>query len=833
MPLPVWSQLVLALAGIKTAIGLVAYLAGAREPAPDPLVPPAVHAVLAVSFAAAAGLLLLGSRRDPRAAWLGGVFVLIASSITPTVNVLSVPQPPVLAHFRPEALLPAFLWQFVRAFPSPLGGRPGVVIGHAVTALVTLGLVGVAVNLSVIGAPAAGDDWRFIAFPREGFHWALVLGACVLALPVLHWRAGQSPEAERARVRLFVRALLGGLAPFAIEVLAESLVPAYDALTSGATARAIVGAVIFGALATVPFVTAYSVLFDRVVETRIVLRAALQYGLARYTIAVATAIPFAALATILVTHKDDTLASLLAGPRQVLLVGATLLGLAALPLRNRSLRAVDRRYFREPYDAREVLARFVGELVASSPAELGARVDREIDRALHADAILLVANAPRTSLRDVAALAPPLAADATLVRLAVADVLPMDVDLADRGSPLQRLPEAEKRWLESTRARLLVALKGSDGALTGLLAVAAKRSGLDFAPIDRQLIGAVASAASLALENLRLRSTPPSPSEPPARECLACSRLHPESAAACGCGGALAEARVPHVLRGTFRLDQRLGAGGMGVVYRAVDLHLGRDVAIKTLPQMSAQQAARLRREARAMAMVSHPNLAVVHGIETWRDLPFLVEEFLAGGTLAHRLATRRLPLDDTLDLGLALTDALQTLHRARLLHCDIKPSNIGFTPQGVAKLLDFGLSRVLREVRPPADVITTEHPASDEGLVAASTHGAVAGTPHYMSPESVRGEAATALVDLWSLSVVLFECLTGQRPFQGTTTAEIFTAVVSPMRPDIGAVWPACPPVVRTFFSRALALDPAARVRQAGAFQAELMSLRASTRLR
>lgn len=832
MPLPLWSQLVLVLAGAKTATGLVAYLAGASAPAPAPLVPPMVYAVLAVCFAAAAGLLLPGSRRDPRAAWLGGVFILIASAITPTVNVVSASSPSLLALFRPEALLPAFLWQFVRAFPSPLAGRAGLAVAALVHGLVAFGALGVIVNLSLAWAPAADGDWRFLAFPREGFHWALVFGACVLALPVLLWRAGHAPEAEQARVRLFVRALLAGLAPFAVEVLAEASIPAYDRFTSGDTARAIVGTLIFGALATVPFVTAYSVLFDRVVETRVVLRAALQYALARYTIAMATVIPFLALATVLVTHRDEPLSALLSGPRQVLLVGATLLGLVALPLRHRSLHAVDRRYFREPYDAREVLSRFVGELVASSPAELGARVDREIDRALHADAILLVANEPRTALRDVAGLAPPLAADATLVRLAMADPLPMDVDPADRASPLQRLPDAEKRWLEVTRTRLLVALKGSDGALAGVLAIAVKRSGLAFVPVDRQLIGAVAAAASLSLENLRLRSTPPSPAEPPARECLACSRLHPESAVVCRCGGSLAEARVPHVLRGTFRLDQRLGAGGMGVVYRAVDLHLGRDVAIKTLPQMSEAQASRLRREARAMAMVSHPHLAVVHGIETWRDVPFLVEEFLAGGTLASRLTTGPLPLDDVLDLGLALTDALQHLHLARLLHCDIKPSNIGFTSQNVVKLLDFGLARLLREAQPPADVETTEHPGAGSALVAASTHGALAGTPFYMSPETVRGERPTPAVDLWSLAVVLYECLTGQRPFQGNTPAEIFAAVTGDRRPDLAAAWPACPPAVGALFARAFDLDPRVRFRDAAMLRPQLRALRGSTPL-
>lgn len=232
------------------------------------------------------------------------------------------------------------------------------------------------------------------------------------------------------------------------------------------------------------------------------------------------------------------------------------------------------------------------------------------------------------------------------------------------------------------------------------------------------------------------------------------------------------------------------------------------------------------------MAMVSHPHLAVVHGIETWRDVPFLVEEFLAGGTLATRLAAGPLPLDDVLGLGLALTDALQHLHAARLLHCDIKPSNIGFTSQGVVKLLDFGLARILREAQPPSDVETTEHPGPGSALVAHSTHGALAGTPFYMSPETIRGERPTPAVDLWSLAVVLYECLAGERPFQGTTSAEIFAAITAEQRPDIAAVWPACPPPVQALFARAFDLDPHVRFRDAVMLRPQLRALRAPTHL-
>ena len=170
-------------------------------------------------------------------------------------------------------------------------------------------------------------------------------------------------------------------------------------------------------------------------------------------------------------------------------------------------------------------------------------------------------------------------------------------------------------------------------------------------PTDRRSIGSLAAPLSLAIENDRLRRGPDPASTGPAGECRACSRLHASGATQCACGGALVEAAVPHVLRGVFQLEKRIGAGGMGVVYRAVDLSLKRPVAIKTLPRLKQDQGAQLMREAQAMASLNHVNLAVIYGIEFWRATPFLVEEYLAGGTLADRLRRDPLPVAEALDL--------------------------------------------------------------------------------------------------------------------------------------------------------------------------------------
>ena len=173
-------------------------------------------------------------------------------------------------------------------------------------------------------------------------------------------------------------------------------------------------------------------------------------------------------------------------------------------------------------------------------------------------------------------------------------------------------------------------------------------------------------------------------------------------APACTCGGAWSWAALPHVVADRFALDARLGSGGMGVVYRATDTVLNRVVAIKTLPKLSAAAADRLIVEARAMAALSHPHIAVLYGTDTWRETPLLLMEYLAGGTLAARIRSARLDGRAGLRLAATLAGALQYLHVSGWYHGDIKPSNIGFTEQGAPKFLDFGLSRAWADAAPP-----------------------------------------------------------------------------------------------------------------------------------
>jgi hypothetical protein len=535
----------------------------------------------------------------------------------------------------------------------------------------------------------------------------------------------------------------------------------------------------------------------------------------------ATLVPFAALALFVFQNRAESIAALMTGPRPLFLSAFGFGGLVTLRLRTNWLERVDRRYFREAYDAREILSRVVGDSPPATDAELAMRLHEEIGRALHADMAIFLVDEGRSVLRDVSKRLEPLSVNATLTDLTLADARPMDVDLADTASALSRLPVNEREWLRRGRFSLLVGLRRAGGGAAGLLALAPKQSGLPYSPEDRRLLAMIASTASLALDSLRLASTPEAATSQAARECRSCSRLSPPGSVQCSCGRPLAEAAVPHVLRGVFRLEERIGAGGMGVVYRAVDLHLRRDVAIKALPHVTPAGVARLRREAQAMAAVSHPNLAVIHGIETWRDRPFLVQEYLAGGTLAHRLSMARPTVGDALTLGITLADLLQYLHGSGVIHCDIKPSNIGFTQHNLVKLLDFGLARVLRDMQ----ASTAQAISSAVG----ERPGAVFGTPHYMSPEAVRGEPPTPLVDLWALSVVLFQALTDRRPFDGPNAGAIFLSILTASPLDPRQACPDLPPALAAFFQQAFAHDPRQRFADAAAVASSLRGLLAA----
>lgn len=527
-------------------------------------------------------------------------------------------------------------------------------------------------------------------------------------------------------------------------------------------------------LLAVPLSFTYAILGHRLFDVRIIVRQGLRYAAARGLLLSVAPLLSAGGALDLFVHRGETMSSLLAARGWTyVMLGAG--ALVAHRERRRLLDALDRRFFRERYDAARVLRRVAMNLRgAGGLATAAETVTRQVEGALHTEfAALLVAHPGDRRFHAVAfagEMSPlDLPADAAAVRLARSLGKPVVVAPGSRSWLRGALPEDEASALSRSRVEMLVPVALDPGRSRALLALGAKRSEEPFSIEDKELLAAIAASLALVVDPSEQEPAGSEPSASPLEqaclECPRCGKCWPAGLEVCADDHEpLLPLALPHLLAGRYRLVRRLGLGGMSIVYEARDEALERGVAVKVLRDDRLGDegaAARFRQEARVAATFAHPNVVTVHDFGVvGRDRGYLVMEMLEGTPLSDELRRRgRFEPPEALDILRGVAAAVEAAHARQIVHRDLKPGNIWLAPAGKAwlpKVLDFGIARMLAE---------------GEGLAvdAFETTGSfLAGTLPYMSPEQLRGERPSPTWDLWALSVVAFEMLTGRHPFAG-----------------------------------------------------------------
>ena len=804
-------------------------------------------------FGASGALLLWGGRRDTRLQSLGAVFVLIATAFSHPLIVRmsdSTWLNRALAMICADAFCAAALWQFVWAFPErPNLEQKGLQrVGRCfVWGSAALGIFLVGVNLlaslpsNVAWATNETIETIVRAFRRDTLnssYWLLTFGIGLLAFPYLGWKTlGDEIPLARRRVNFVFFALAVGIGPMVLAVVGSIFFP----VLGQAPWRQIVGIALYAALASTVPAIAYAVLVERVMSIEFTVARSRQWQIARTCASYFGLIPLSYLFVDVYIHRDLSLATYLDGGRGFSLFALLFTGFTALTFRYQLLFGVDRWFRADRANPAESLSRLEVLLKGTQTIrDATEALVTAIDRAIGPTSVgVLVVNDDGSRLIPLSGLAPSMAADSALADLVRTTTPDAPLRMTASGSVFPLLPEDDQKWAATLGVDVMAPLLGSTGALFGVVYLGEARNGLPYSHQDCALLRSMCAQVGLRIENQWLRDRPSPRGEPdlvprepgahwkhePAEICLRCSRAWPSTTARCTCGSAVAPGALPLVTAGKFRLERQIGSGGMGVVYLATDLVLGRRVALKTMPRVTDSLAERLGREARAMATVLHPNLALIYGAERWRGNPVLIVEYLEGGTVLDNLRRGPFSIDEALGLGILMADVLDRLHGAGILHRDVKPSNIGYTLEGAPKLLDLGLAAAFATPFEAPNSSRTPTVASLQGDYAVTSDSRQLGTLRYMAPEALEGAPPRPSFDLWALNVVLYEVIAGRHPLAQMTGPGLLKGIQRAAFLDIRVERTDCPVELATFFKDALALDAHRRPHSAAELRAVLQS--------
>jgi hypothetical protein len=726
--------------------------------------------VLALAYTGASLLLAAAAPRDARSMVLLAAFISAASAFARTM-LLDLPVAraalvaPLVRGLYPEAFTPACLWQFALDFPRVRRfTRFDRLARLATTAAWLMGAGLFIVNLlAAYGVVELhAITWLRRDHPSQAFWRLFTLG---LAPPIaaILVRARLAPPSERRKVWRFALAIAIGTCPFLILGLARVAAPLVALPIDVGGYRRLVDWVIVGALVAMPLLVTAAVIVDR---------------------------PFDLDAVRRITMR------------------------ATLAVRARR---------RAPHSSspHEPLAHALDRLrLARGRRELGRALRQQLRAGTGALRVHLLTPTSTGDYTDEGAAIDPLPGGSALVAMLRDAAGPLDV--ARSGPVRSLLPRADRAWLAQSHVALAAPLTRRDGVLAAIV-VLERAGGLPFSRAERWWVASLMPAAAAmweaepeaAAHRGRLARRRRGDGEEAAFECPQCGIVSETMALPCGHREAATLASLPRLLAGKFTVERRLGRGGMGVAYLARDPALGRDVVLKTLPAPGPSRVARLQREAHAMATLRHDAIATLYGLERWRQTPVLVVEYFPRGTLADRLARGALADVDALAVSVGLAGGLAHIHAHGLLHGDVKPANIAMTGEGEARLLDFGLAALI-----------ARDEEADPGAGPGREALPAAGTPAYLPPEAHLGASPTAAVDLWGLSVVTLEAMTGANPFVADTRADTAQHILDGRRLTAYLSDAALHPVVVSFFARALARQPEARFPTAVALRDALRQL-------
>ncbi len=609
------------------------------------------------------------------------------------------------------------------------------------------------------GPPTGISDWLMGVFAMN-----VIYATCAIALLVLHKHTVQSLTDQR-RVRVLIAGGVIGIGAGASVVVGHWRNPGADIFASRGLA------VLSLMFLAVPASFAYAILRHRLFDVSLIVRQGLQYALARRFVDALIPLLAGALLIDVIAHRAQALPTLI----RARWLWFTCLGAALLfarTYREQWLNAIDRHFFRERYDAQRLLHSIAEEITRASSCEaIAPAVVQRIDEALHPEFVSVFRYVPNESQYagvDSGAVfgfptsrtLPPL--PASLAVIGVLSVLrkPLALSLGDTAWVRHQLPIAERALLIDQGIELLVPIcrRLPGDPLLGLLVLGARRSEEPYSPEDLDLLVTIAHAVGQLLQ----RSSDVAQM---LAECETCGRCFDAGISACPLdGGRLCLMPGTRLLDGRYRLERRLGRGGMGAVYEAMDIVLERAVAVKLIREDIVgplDLARRFREEARTVARFAHPHVVSIYDFAVDRhQRPFLVMELLDGDTLRQRLASG-IPLSahETLHILRGVCAAVGAAHSRGLVHRDLKPENIFLQrhPSGVVpKVLDFGLAKAF-------------NPQFSPERITHSSAGLLVGTLDYMSPEQAAGDDVSPSWDVWAISVIAYEMLTASHPFRRT----------------------------------------------------------------